>query len=143
MDAKRTILDKMTPPQRVRFAIYCAQASVSTDTGCQWHEWADKWLTRQSRSSKAARHAEQIAGKAREWAANRAFEDETWPAAGLWGSRSARAGWDAAKEAARAAKTSSAEVAYAAVMTAVKEALFVNPGLAIGTLAHEAVRDEP
>ena len=89
---------EITMEHRVRFAILCAKETCDDPA---WNRWADKWLSGEDRSNRAAWDAESAA-----WAAIEAAESTAWSTA-----------WSAA-EAAESAAGAAAEAAESAAWAA-------------------------
>lgn len=88
----RIDLPNIKTEQRVRFAIYCAQAVIG-DTSPKWSAWADRWLSGEDRSEAAAWAAWAEAAAAA--AARAARAAAAWAA---WEARARAAAAEAAAE---------------------------------------------
>ena len=109
----------LTTEQRAKFAILCAKQVCKNAT---WNAWADKWLSDEDRTARAAEAA---------WATARAARAATT-------ARAAEAAWTAAAEAAAAAWAAAEAAAWAAEAATTARAARAAQATAVAAAAAEA-----
>jgi hypothetical protein len=142
---KEIRLPKLTPEQRVKFAIFCA-LEVYQDS--DFVTWANNWLNGSDRSAKSAKKAYYAASYAAYNATYAAYYAASWAYnAASNATYAADAAYHAAYWASNAASWASNEACYAAsdaawaAYNAASWAIKANPNIDLIKLAHEAIKE--